>query len=231
MRPVSTISHDDIIIQRALEKMISCTAKDRKRQEHLLRSLLVWIRFADTHNIGYWLGYGTLVGYVQRRGLLPHDHDIDLMMLADDTEKIFPFSNANLSAVHKLKVHPQWKKVGLKNRDRFPSEGITFKAPNARLKHKNLGHYVDLWPTYSYVPEKPETMTNMTSILSQYDRSYKWVTSPISWTFPLKPCEFSGLKVWCPLMPERLVSMLYGAKSLNKSNKACVNGRWVKRKI
>lgn len=228
---VFTTPHDDIIIQKALEQMVNCTVNDRTRQEHLLRSLLVWVHFADTHNIQYWLGYGSLIGYVRHRGLLPHDHDIDLMMLANDTEKIFPFADANISDVHVLRVHPQWQRVGFKNRDRFPSQGVEFIAPNARLKHRNFGHYIDLWPTYTFVPEKPKAMRKITTNLTQYSTSYDWISSPVSWTFPLKSCEFSGLKVWCPAMPEKIVSMLYGAIALNQSNKACVNGQWIKVKL
>ena len=228
---VVSISYDDILIQRALEQMTTCKSKDRSRHEHLLRSLLVWIHFADAHNIQYWLGYGSLVGYVQRRGLLPHDHDIDLLMLADETAKLVPYSNANLSDVHILRVHPQWQRIGLKSRKRYPSKGINFKAPNARLKYRNRSHYVDIWPIYNYIPGKRKTKSNMTTVLTQYDKFYKWLSSPVSWTFPLQPCEFSGMKVWCPAMPDRIVSMLYGAESLNKSNRACVNGSWVKVKL
>ena len=65
-------------------------------------------------------------------------------------------------------------------------------------------------------------------MLTAYDRYYEWKSTPMEWTLPLQKCTFSGIKVWCPAQPEKLVSDTYGDISVNTSAVECVNQTWVR---
>ncbi|CAF1015133.1 unnamed protein product [Rotaria sp. Silwood1] len=221
------LANENISIETALEQIPACTPDDRPRQRALLYTLQSWIYFAQKHKIQYWISYGTLVGYVQRRGLLPHDPDIDVLIMAQDTSQLFQLSQLNFSSIYKLKVHPQWYIVGEDKRSYFHSEGIHFVAPNARFINRKDGIHVDIWPMYDYDPSRTRMKKNSKPILSEYNKNYKWKSSPREWTFPLEECLFSGMKVWCPAQPEKLVANIYGPLSVKISSTACVNGLWV----
>ncbi|CAF1353955.1 unnamed protein product [Rotaria sp. Silwood1] len=224
---INLISNINNTIEQALREMPICSSRDRRRQRILLSMLHAWTQFANTHNIQYWIAYGTLVGYVQRRGLLPHDSDTDVLILAQDTQYLVPFTNVNFSSIYEIKVHPQWSFAGYKNRSYFRAQGINFVAPNARFKHRTLHYHVDIWPIYDYHPDQSRNTTKTIKTLTEYSKYYTWISSPIEWTFPLKPCIFSGIKVWCPAMPEKLVTIQYGATAVNKTDTKCVNGTWI----
>lgn len=223
---VNIVSNSNVSIEDAIKTIPICNSHDRPRQEVLLSTLHAWSLFADKHNIRYWIAYGSLVGYVQRGGLLPHDSDTDILMLADDTKYLVPFSDVNFSSIHEIKVHPQWSHVGYAGRSYFPSKGFNFIAPNARFIHRKLRYHVDIWPMYDFDPSKPRKTSNTSKTLTEYSAGYSWISSPMEWTFPLKKCSFSGVKVWCPAMPERLVTNIYGAKAVHQTDKICVNGSW-----
>jgi len=226
--PVHFIPNANYSIESALEQIPTCNTDDRLRHRALLAALHAWTQFAYQYNIQYWIAYGTLVGYVQRHGLLPHDTDIDVLMLAQDTKYLLPFADTNFSSAYELKVHPQWYVVGYANRSYFPLEGFNFIAPNGRFIDRELRYYVEIWPINDIHPDQSRNTTNFNKTLTEYDTLFNWTSSPIEWTFPLKPCMFSGIEVWCPAMPERLVTMLYGIESLNQSDKRCVNDTWIR---
>ena len=202
------------LIENALLNIPVCTSEDRDRQRALLITLQIWSRLARKFNIQYWIAYGSLVGYVQRRGLLPHDPDVDLLIMAQDTAQLVALNvrlvNENLtwldSNLYKLVVHPQWFIVGWENRSYNRSEGFNFIAPNARFINQQRHIFLDIWPINDYHPGRSENLTNKIPMLTEYDIYYNWKSSPRNWTFPLHPCDFSGVKVWCPAAPEEIVS-------------------------
>lgn len=220
-------SNDHPNLEIILEQIPVCTSYDRYRQRNLLKMLIDWDQFASKHRIQYWIAYGTLVGYVQRRGLLPHDEDIDVVILGKDTERLVPFVTRNFSSKYDIKVHPRWYIPGYQNRSYYSSKGIDFIAPNARFTHRLLHYHIDIWPIYEYHPDHPKNQTTTRRTLTDYNSDYEWSSTPRHWTFPLKRCEFSGIQVWCPAMPEKLVEKTYGASALNESDTRCVDGSWI----
>ena len=220
-------SNDDTAIEQALEQIPTCTSDDRRRQRALLHTLQVWTQFAHKHHIRYWIAYGTLVGYVQRRGLLPQDGNIDVSIMAQDTSQLAELRQFNVSSDYELRVHPQWFIPEEYKRSYFRSEGIHFVAPNARFIFQKELVCVDIWPTYDYHPKRMRFLKNSEPMLTEYDAGYKWKSSPKEWIFPLQECFFSGIKVWCPVQPENKVADIYGTISLKMSSSKCVNGSWI----
>ncbi|CAF3970644.1 unnamed protein product, partial [Rotaria sordida] len=102
------LTTETVSIEKVLEHIPICTPKDRPRQRNLLTMLQAWSHLAEQHHIPYWISYGTLVGYVQRRGLLPHDLDVDVIMMSDDTPQLIKLSQLNFSSDYVIKVQPQW---------------------------------------------------------------------------------------------------------------------------
>jgi len=177
----------------------------------------------------YRISAGSLVGYVRRRGLLPHDEDIDITMISDHTSQFVNISQLNFSSKYEIKVQPQWKIVGYQNRSYFYNQGINFVAPNARFIDRKTRKHVDIFPAYNFNPlySTNSTKENQSEYLTEYDLSYDWLSYPRNWTYPLQICYFSKIKVLCPAKPEKLVETMYGATALTKSDKKCVNGSWV----
>ncbi|CAF5094880.1 unnamed protein product [Rotaria sp. Silwood1] len=220
---------NDDLIEKALQQVPTCTSGDRSRQRSLLTNLQVWSHLAEQYNLQYWISYGTLVGYVQRRGLLPHDHDIDIIMMTDDTPQLINISRMNFSSDYEIKVQPQWHIVDDTHRSYFLEQDINFIEPNARLFHRKTRYHIDIFPAYDFNPlyANKSIEDKQSENLTIYDTKYNWFSYPRSWTYPLKICYFSDIKVLCPAEPEKLVAFLYGSYAITTSNKKCVNGRWV----
>lgn len=222
-------------MELSISRIPICTSNDRIRHRTLLRTLLTWIQIAEKFHINYWIAYGTLVGYVQRHGLLPHDQDIDILIMSQETVQLVKLavnlSSGNLAGIdpnlYKLVVHPEWFVADSKYRSYHPQDGINFVAPNARFYHIQSNFHIDIWPMYHYHPGPSHGDSTGSSMLTEYDINYHWQSHPERWTFPLKPCHFSGIKLWCPREPKMIVKAIYGDKSLYASDKSCINGTWM----
>ncbi len=221
------LANENTLIERALQRIPTCTSDDRLRQRALLHTLQAWKHFAQQNRIRYWIAYGTLLGYVQHHALLPHDSNVDLFIMANDTSKLLQLSKSMLSPEYKLNVHPQWYLVDQVRRSYFQSKEIDFLAPNARFINIDKKLYLNIWPVYDYNPNETRIVKNSKAMLTAYDTDYQWRSSPREWTFPLRECEFSGIKVWCPAEARKLVSDIYGEISVNTSSMSCINGSWV----
>ncbi|CAF3470728.1 unnamed protein product [Rotaria socialis] len=223
------ILSDEELLEKALNSVPTCQSNDRDRQRYILHGLQAWSHLAEKYNIQYWISYGTLVGFIQRRGLLPHDLDTDVMIMFNDTRKLVEISKLNFSSTYEIKVQPQWEIFDDRNRSYFRKDGIHFVAPNARFIHLTARYHVDIYPVYDFNPiyanrsiEKQESEN-----LTAYDNYYNWLSYPRSWTYPLKTCYFSEIKVLCPAQPEKFIELVYGTSTLTKSHKKCVEGNWV----
>lgn len=216
-------------IERVLKQMSTCSSDDRVRQRALLSTLHVWHKFAQHHHIPYWIGYQTLLGYVHRQGLLAHQSEIDVFIMAHHTSQLLHISRSQSpSAVYQLRVHPQWYLVKQTERSYFHSEEIDFIAPNARFIHTDEHVHINIWPVYDYNPNEIRIEVNSKPMLTVYDNTNQWKSLPRDWTYPLRECEYSGVKVWCPAKTQELVEDMYGKISDDQLNKQCVNGSWAK---
>jgi hypothetical protein len=225
----TTTLNDYDLIEKALDHIPTCNPNDRPHQRILLRALQAWAHLAEKHNLQYWIAYGSLIGYVQRRGLLPHDSDVDIVMIHEDTPQLINISQTNFSSDYEIKVQPQWNIIGETKRSYFHDQGIHFVAPNARFINRKTRNHVDIFPAYNFNPlySNNTTKKQPSENITEYDVRYKWLSYPRNWTYPLQTCYFSEIKVLCPAQPEKLVATMYGATALTKSNKKCMNGSWI----
>jgi hypothetical protein len=205
----SRSSNESIFIERALKQISICNQEDSSRQRALLYTLQAWTHLAHSHHIRYWISHETLISNVQQQGLLPYDHQIDITIMAEDTPQLIELTKANFSSIYKLKVHPQW----------FITEASSFSEYNAQFMNQENNVSINIRPIYDYYSTKNVRM------LAEYINSNTLILSPIEWTFPLEPCVFSGIKLWCPSQPKKLVRFMYGQTSIDIS---CINGTWVK---
>ena len=220
---------DSELIEKALNQTPTCTPADRHRQRILLTSLQSWSKLAEEHHLQYWLSAGSLVGYVQRGGLLPHDPDTDITMMSDDVPRLIDIAQSNFSSDYEIKVQPQWDVVGYKNRSYHYDKGIPFVAPNARFIHRKSGKHVDIFPAYYFNPDSfaQTSEKQLSRNLTEYSTSYGWLSYPRQWTYPLQICYFSEIKLLCPAQPKKLVEAIYGVDALTRSDTKCVKGKWV----
>ncbi|CAF4221871.1 unnamed protein product, partial [Rotaria magnacalcarata] len=200
--------------------MHACTPNDDLRQRALLYTLLQWTQLARKNKIRYWIAHETLNGYVQWHGLSPHALDLDILVMAQDTSHLVELRPLYFSSDYELKVHPQWHIVGKRKGSYFNAEGTDFVEPNARFINRKDHVYINIWPMHDYHPNQTKTENLTKEMFNEYDENYKWKSSPKEWTFPLKPCRFSGINVYCPAEPEKLIT--------NISSIICINGSWQK---
>jgi hypothetical protein len=207
-------SNETALIEQALEQIPTCNSYDRPRQRALLYTLQAWTHLAHSHHIRYWISHKTLIGYTQRQGPLPYDYNIDITMLAQDTSQLIELKKANYSSIYELKVHPQWFIAKVSNRSYFPSEGIDFIRQNARFINQKNNVSINIWPIYEKYPNQ--------RVLTEYDKYDRWKSIEEEWIFPLRPCMFSGMKVWCPAQQQKLTTYIYEQIPVH-----CSNGIWV----
>ena len=223
------LDNENILIEQALQRIPTCTSDDRTRQRALLHTLQAWKHFAQEYHIRYWIAYGSLLGYIYHRAVLPHDPNIDLLVMAQDTSELLRLSQLKFSSNYKLRVHPQWYLVEHTKRSYFHSEKIDFLAPNARfVSNGDENLFINIWPIYDYNPNGTRIEKDSTPMLTAYDTDYQWKSSPREWTFPLRECEFSGISVWCPAEAEKLVAHIYGDIAVDMPPVKCVNTSWVR---
>lgn len=207
-------SNETALIEKALEEIPKCNSQDRFYQRALLYTFQAWTHYAHSKHVRYWISHRALIGYTQRQGPLPNDQSIDISMLADDTKQLIELIKNNYSSNYELQIHPQWFIRKVSNRSYFQSSVIDFVEYNARYINHKHNVSINIWPVYELSANK-ETLV-------EYDRDQQEKQITEKWIFPLRPCMFSGIEVWCPAQPEELVVSVYGRIDLR-----CANGFWI----
>ena len=112
--------------------MPAATGDFRDFQLAELAMLLDFDKICKQNNIHYWLDFGTLIGAIRHKGIIPWDDDIDLGMFRNDYEKIMDIVNNNTvnSAIHAV----------------YNKDGIFIK-----IRHKKCDDlFLDIFPVDEY---------------------------------------------------------------------------------
>ena len=207
------------VLERALRGIPKCSPDDHSQQRALLYTLQAWTRLAHPNHLRYWISRESLIGNSQHHRILPNDRSIDISILAAETPRLLELAKLISSSQYQLRVHPQWSMIKTSNRSTFPSLGIDFVAYNAQFTDRLNNVSINIWPTY-------DESSNQ-NLLVEYDTQSSPQSIPEDWVFPLRPCFFSGVKVWCPAESEKLTLSVYGPMWARKASLRCVNGAWL----
>jgi len=96
-------------------------------------ALSIFDKICKTHNICYWLDYGTLLGAIRHKGFIPWDDDIDIAVPRADYERI------------RNSLYKEFEKIGF-----FVSYGKNYIRQIIRLTYKDSAAQIDLWAYDSY---------------------------------------------------------------------------------
>lgn len=208
---------ESVFIDQALQRIATCNNEDHSRQKSLLYTLQAWAHLANSNRIRYWLGYKTLHGYLSHNDLAPHDGELHILIMAEDTPLLINLTRENDPSDYKLQIHPQWFIRFPSQRSYFPSKGIYFKLQNARFLNQNTNLSINIWPAYL------NHSTDNSQMLAHTLDTDQSIFTPMDWTFPLEACVFSGIRVWCPARPKKLTDSMYTGGYTYLS---CINGSW-----
>ena len=77
--------------------------KQLSQAKKVMVDILIEIdRICATHNIEYWIDYGTLLGAVRHKGFIPWDDDIDIVMPRKEYNRFIKIAQEELSDAYLL---------------------------------------------------------------------------------------------------------------------------------
>jgi hypothetical protein len=211
------ISDQTQMIEQALQQIPTCTPDDRSRQRALLHTLQAWTHLAHPHHVRYWISRRALVSQTESHGSLPYSQSIDVSMLANEIPQLIRLIKVNTSSTYELQVHPQWNTVPAVKRSLFPSQRIDWVKYPARFINREKNVSINIQPVFDSLSDQ--------DMLIEYDTQTKSRIVSEDWIFPLHPCLFAGVKVWCPAEPRKLATSVFDPGSTAQ----CINGAWVAR--
>lgn len=99
--------------------------------------------FCDSHNLKYYLGYGTLIGAIRHKGFIPWDDDIDIHMPRPDYETFLRLyrksGKYSLFTPHDQGCYIMWTKV-------YNPKTIRRERYVDYKRYKLIGVDIDLFP-------------------------------------------------------------------------------------
>ena len=103
------------------------------------------IEICDKINVNYYVAYGSLIGVVRHKGLIPWDDDFDVVMLRDDYEKFCDYCIKN---ENKLKP---FKLLSRKCEKKYPYNiarlnNMNYKAVYDNVQGYESGIFIDIYP-------------------------------------------------------------------------------------
>jgi len=166
--------------------------KNLKKFMHLFE---IFADLCNKHNIKYWLEWGTSIGYMRHRSIIPWDYDIDLAMTSDQFKKLVP-------------IVEQW------NVDNVET-GVVF----GWYKDWDIGHYQESYEEPAYCMYYKNERHILMDICEYNVEGTELVVPQKTWkypnlkhehAFPLKMVSMLGHRTWTQAVPEIPLDNMYG---------------------
>ena len=85
--------------------MADRTFRVQKNREDAIKVLQILIDTLKEHNIKYYLDFGTLIGAIRDKGLIPWDDDIDISLLNEEDYVKIPQVLKDIKRKHRLRTY------------------------------------------------------------------------------------------------------------------------------
>ena len=158
------------------DKMTEISFDEIKKLE--LEILKYVANFCDTHNLKYFLAYGTLIGAVRHKGFIPWDDDIDIQMPRDDYNKLIEIFNKEKDVEYLDLIDPNDSKSRHSIVKIIDNRTVKIEK-NVDYKNGNLGIDIDIFPLDGQ-PESEEEYSKWYDKLQATYRKYNVKISKIS---------------------------------------------------
>lgn len=116
----------------------------KKLQKTELEILKDIKKVCEKHNIGYSIGYGSLIGVVRHKGFIPWDDDIDLWMFRDEYEKFEKVFDEEMGDKNRL-MTPLREKGYSGNVIKVMKNGTKFINKHSANQKCNPGIFIDIF--------------------------------------------------------------------------------------
>ncbi|MEA1899071.1 MAG: LicD family protein [Bacteroidota bacterium] len=168
--------------------------QDGNYMPRMKKMLLITIDLLQKNNIPFWLEAGTLLGIYRDGDLIPWDHDADLSIPAEYSDKVLAL---------KFKFLPQYymtkKKMQPIHKSWMPGDNTrVFKIKSLWAKRQNLNFHVDLF-CMSKVEDKYHWIGS--SVLKHADAKFFDNLDEITW---------EGRKIPVPSHTDEYLTLCYG---------------------
>lgn len=111
-------------------------------RERLIETFKFTIDFLNSHHLRWWVAYGTAIGTVRHKGLIPWDDDIDIFMPREDYDRLLHMKEEFVSTNYDV--------ISIKDKDYYLYFAKIFDKKMSLVEvHRypvNIGVYVDIFP-------------------------------------------------------------------------------------
>ncbi len=132
---------------------------DEDIKKVLLDLLLKLDEICNKHNLRYYIAFGTCLGALRHKGFIPWDHDIDVLMPAEDAKKLFDYQDelGEPYFIQSKKTDPAYGSIAYKLRN----SDTACIWPEYKECKFNQGLNIDIYPYYTAPDSKLDLLFNI----------------------------------------------------------------------
>lgn len=184
-------------------------ASEREISLQELKQLMLLIMqdidlFCRSHNIRYFLAYGTLLGAVRHKGYIPWDDDIDIWMPRPDYMRFMKQYRHRYYSAYSAEFTPGW--------DHYIAKVCDDRTIIDEGHGDKCGVYIDVFPLDG-LPDNPQRIQSHFRVIEKYLR----IWSSLHYTRRLKIQKVNGVAKNIKILASRALGLFYSSnKALDK---------------